>query len=221
MKSANCIYNTHSMIPTTLIHYIETEIIPRYELFDKAHNLSHVRTVIEESLSLATKYNVNESMAYTIAAYHDTGLCRDRATHHLISGTILKQDETLHQWFSEEEIDTMKEAVEDHRASADHEPRSIYGKIVAEADRVIDPVVTLRRTVQYGLKQKPEAGEEWHYQRFHQHLMEKYAPGGYLKLWFPESENAKRLKELQKIIADEKQLKNTFQQLFAEEKQQA
>lgn len=208
------------MIPTTLIHYIETEIIPRYELFDKAHNLSHVRTVIEESLSLATKYNVNESMAYTIAAYHDTGLCRDRATHHLISGTILKQDETLRQWFSEEEIDTMKEAVEDHRASADHEPRSIYGKIVAEADRVIDPVVTLRRTVQYGLKQKPEAGEEWHYQRFHQHLMEKYAPGGYLKLWFPESENAKRLKELQKIIADEKQLKNTFQQLFAEEKQQ-
>lgn len=221
MKSANCIYNTHSMIPTTLIHYIETEIIPRYELFDKAHNLSHVRTVIEESLSLATKYNVNESMAYTIAAYHDTGLCRDRATHHLISGTILKQDETLRQWFSEEEIDTMKEAVEDHRASADHEPRSIYGKIVTEADRVIDPVVTLRRTVQYGLKQKPEAGEEWHYQRFHQHLMEKYAPGGYLKLWFPESENAKRLKELQKIIADEKQLKNTFQQLFAEEKQQA
>lgn len=221
MKSANCIYNTHSMIPTTLIHYIETEIIPRYELFDKAHNLSHVRTVIEESLSLATKYNVNESMAYTIAAYHDTGLCRDRATHHLISGTILKQDETLRQWFSEEEIDTMKEAVEDHRASADHEPRSIYGKIVAEADHVIDPVVTLRRTVQYGLKQKPEAGEEWHYQRFHQHLMEKYAPGGYLKLWFPESENAKRLKELQKIIADEKQLKNTFQQLFAEEKQQA
>ncbi|WP_297678324.1 HD domain-containing protein [uncultured Bacteroides sp.] len=209
------------MIPTTLIHYIETEIIPRYELFDKAHNLSHVRTVIEESLSLATKYNVNESMAYTIAAYHDTGLCRDRATHHLISGTILKQDETLRQWFSEEEIDTMKEAVEDHRASADHEPRSIYGKIVAEADRVIDPVVTLRRTVQYGLKQKPEAGEEWHYQRFHQHLMEKYAPGGYLKLWFPESENAKRLKELQKIIADEKQLKNIFQQLFAEEKQQA
>lgn len=209
------------MIPTTLIHYIETEIIPRYELFDKAYNLSHVRTVIEESLSLATKYNVNESMAYTTAAYHDTGLCRDRATHHLISGTILKQDETLRQWFSEEEIDTMKEAVEDHRASADHEPRSIYGKIVAEADRVIDPVVTLRRTVQYGLKQKPEAGEEWHYQRFHQHLMEKYAPGGYLKLWFPESENAKRLKELQKIIADEKQLKNTFQQLFAEEKQQA
>ena len=211
--------NTNSMIPAPLTHYIETEIIPRYEHFDKAHNLSHVQTVIEESLSLAAKYGVNESMAYTIAAYHDTGLCRDRATHHLLSGEILKQDETLRQWFSEEEIETMKEAVEDHRASTDHEPRSIYGKIVAEADRVIDPVITLRRTVQYGLKQKPEAEEEWHYQRFCQHLMEKYAPGGYLKLWFPESKNAERLKELQKIIADETQLKSIFQQLFTEEKQ--
>lgn len=211
--------NTNSMIPAPLTHYIETEIIPRYEHFDKAHNLSHVQTVIEESLSLAAKYGVNESMAYTIAAYHDTGLCRDRATHHLLSGEILKQDETLRQWFSEEEIETMKEAVEDHRASTDHEPRSIYGKIVAEADRVIDPVITLRRTVQYGLKQKPEAEEEWHYQRFCQHLMEKYAPGGYLKLWFPESKNAERLKELQKIIADEAQLKSIFQQLFDEEKQ--
>lgn len=207
------------MIPATLTHYIETEIIPRHEHFDKAHNLAHVRTVIEESLALAKEYNVNESMAYTIAAYHDTGLCRDRATHHLISGEILKQDKMLCQWFSEEEIETMKEAVEDHRASTNHEPRSIYGKIVAEADRVIDPVITLRRTVQYGLKQKPEAEKEWHYQRFRQHLMEKYAPGGYLKLWFPKSKNAEKLKELQKIIADAAQLRSIFQQLFAEEKE--
>ena len=207
------------MIPATLTHYIETEIIPRHEHFDKAHNLAHVRTVIEESLALAKEYNVNESMAYTIAAYHDTGLCRDRATHHLISGEILKQDKMLCQWFSEEEIETMKEAVEDHRASTDHKPRSTYGKIVAEADRVIDPVITLRRTVQYGLKQKPEAEKEWHYQRFRQHLMEKYAPGGYLKLWFPKSKNAEKLKELQKIIADEAQLRSIFQQLLAEEKE--
>jgi uncharacterized protein len=32
----------------------------------------------------------------------------------------------------------MKEAVEDHRASSSRQPRSIYGKIVAEADRDID-----------------------------------------------------------------------------------
>lgn len=149
------------MIPETLITYIETAIIPRYKEFDKAHNLSHVRTVIEESLALARQYpEADERLAYVIAAYHDTGLCRDRATHHLVSGEILMADSTLRQWFSDTEILLMKEAVEDHRASTDHEPRSIYGKIVAEADRIIDPDITLRRTVQYGLKQNPAADKE-------------------------------------------------------------
>lgn len=208
------------MIPQELIRYIETAIIPRYKDFDKAHNLSHVETVIEESLALARQHpETDERMVYTIAAYHDTGLCRDRATHHLLSGEILAADDTLRQWFSEEEIQTMREAVEDHRASTDHEPRSIYGKIVAEADRIIDPDITLRRTVQYGLKQNPTADEEWHYRRFYKHLMEKYAPGGYLKLWFPDSKNAERLKELQAIIADETLLKPVFHRLYTEEKQ--
>lgn len=184
------------MIPQTLIRYIETEIIPRYEHFDKAHNLSHVQTVIDESLALAKLYpQADERLVYTIAAYHDTGLCRDRATHHLVSGEIIAADASLLQWFDKAEIKIMREAVEDHRASTDHEPRSIYGKIVAEADRIIDADITLRRTVQYGLKQNPTADEAWHYQRFHKHLMEKYAPGGYLKLWFPDSKNAGRLKE--------------------------
>ena len=207
------------MIPQTLIRYIETESIPRYEHFDKAHNLSHVQTVIDESLALAKLYpQADERLVYTIAAYHDTGLCRDRATHHLVSGEIIAADASLLQWFDKAEIKIMREAVEDHRASTDHEPRSIYGKIVAEADRIIDADITLRRTVQYGLKQNPTADEAWHYQRFHKHLMEKYAPGGYLKLWFPDSKNAGRLKELQTIIADEIRLRSIFHQMFEEEK---
>lgn len=57
------------MIPQTLIRYIETEIIPRYEHFDKAHNLSHVQTVIDESLALAKLYpQADERLVYTIAA---------------------------------------------------------------------------------------------------------------------------------------------------------
>lgn len=207
------------MIPQALIRYIETEIIPRYAHFDKAHNLPHVQTVIRESLALAKLYpEADERLVYTIAAYHDTGLCRDRATHHLVSGEIIAADANLPQWFSKEEIEIMREAVEDHRASTDHEPRSLYGKIVAEADRIIDPDTTLRRTVQYGLKQNPAADEAWHYQRFCKHLTEKYAPGGYLKLWFPDSKNAARLKELQAIIADGQRLRSIFHRMFEEEK---
>jgi len=150
--------------------YIEKEILPRYHAFDKAHDISHAETVIRESLELARIYGADPEMAYTVAAYHDTGLCQDRETHHLISGEILQSDPRLRQWFTEEQIAIMKEAVEDHRASSDHAPRSLYGKIVAEADRIIDPEITLRRTVQYGIKKHPDTSAEWQYQRFREHL---------------------------------------------------
>ena len=205
-------------VPAELQNYVRQSIIPQYANFDKAHQIDQVEKVIEESLKLATHYEVDYSMVYVIAAYHDLGLYEGREFHHITSGKVLLADETLRRWFTDEQLLQMKEAIEDHRASNKQAPRTIYGMIVAEADRIIDPEVTLRRTVQYGLKQNPAADEAWHYQRFYDHLMEKYAPGGYLKLWFPHSKNARQLKELQAIIADEVRLRSIFHQMFEEEK---
>ena len=126
-------------------------------------------------------------------------------------------DETLHRWFTDEQMLQMKEAIEDHRASNRDAPRSIYGKIVAEADRIIDPEVTLRRTVQYGLSHYPEMDKEEQYARFRKHLTEKYAEGGYLTLWIPQSDNAGRLAELRQLIADEKKLCRVFNKIYEEE----
>lgn len=205
-------------INTDLIAYVESDIIPRYDSFDKAHNRQHVLTVISESLELVKNIDgIDLNMVYAIAAYHDTGLCRDRKTHHIVSGEIILTDTTLRRWFSEEEIAMMKEAAEDHRASADHEPRSIYGRIVAEADRIIDTNTVLRRTVQFGLKHYPELGKEQQYERFVEHLNEKYAPGGYMKLWFPESKNALQLRKLQSVIYNEEQLRSFFENIYQEE----
>lgn len=117
---------------------------------------------------------------------------------------MLLADETLRRWFTDEQLLQMKEAIEDHRASNKQAPRTIYGMIVAEADRIIDPEVTLRRTVQYGLSHYPEMDKEEQYARFRKHLTEKYAEGGYLTLWIPQSDNAGRLAELRQLIADEK-----------------
>ena len=207
------------MIPKPLITYIETAIIPRYKEFDKAHNLSHVRTVIEESLALARQYpEADERLAYVIAAYHDTGLCRDRATHHLVSGEILMADSTLRQWFSDTEILLMKEAVEDHRASTDHEPRSIYGKIVAEADRDLEPMHIFRRTVQYGLSHYPEYSKEEQRKRFFEHLDHKYSAHGYIRLWLPNSPNTENLKVIRDMVNDRSALEDIFDTLFEEEK---
>lgn len=197
--------------------YIESEIIPRYRDFDKAHKEDHVRTVIEQSLRYAGLYGADTDMAYAIAAFHDTGLTEGRKTHHLVSGTIIRQDMNLKKWFSEEQIETMAQAAEDHRASSDHEPRSIYGRIVAEADRVIEPVTIIRRTVQYGLSHYPELDKDGQWERTLEHLHEKYAEGGYLKLWIPESPNAERLSGLRSIIRDEPKLKSIFEKLYAVE----
>ena len=204
-------------ISIKLCEHIRERIIPQYVNFDKAHRIDHVEKVIEESMKLALHYEVNSAMVYTIAAYHDLGLCEGREFHHIVSGKILFADETLWQWFTDDQMLQMKEAIEDHRASNKQAPRSIYGKIVAEADRIIDPEITLRRTVQYGLSHYPEMDKEHQYERFRKHLADKYAEGGYLKLWIHQSDNAGRLAELRQLITNEERIRRVFDQLYEEE----
>lgn len=202
------------MVNESLQNYIETSILPMYDGFDAAHQRNHADMVIDQSLQIAAGLNVNMDMVYAIAAYHDTGLTAGRKTHHLVSGTIVREDIRLREWFSGEEIETIAQACEDHRASSDHEPRSIYGKIVAEADRFIDPDTIILRTVQYGLANYPELDLEGHWQRTLAHLHEKYAEGGYLRLWFDNSPNVSRLEALRTIIKDVQLLREKFNHLY-------
>ena len=111
----------------------------------------------------------------------------------------------------------MKEAVEDHRASASRAPRSIYGKIVAEADRDIDPETVIRRTIQYGLSNYPQLDKEGHWQRFMQHMDEKYSVNGYIRLWIQGSENERKLNELRKLITAPDEMRQVFDKIFTEE----
>ena len=200
-----------------LVEFIETQILPRYAEFDRAHNLEHVTRVIRRSLELVKTTGADVNMAYTIAAYHDLGMSGPRAIHHLTGGKILATDARLKKWFSREQIKIMKEAVEDHRASASHSPRSLYGKIVAEADRDIDVDTVIRRTIQYGLSNYAELDKEGQWKRFKHHLDEKYSTNGYIRLWLPHSPNEQNLNRLRQLIAAPAQLRKVFDQIFAEE----
>ena len=200
-----------------LVEFIETQILPRYAEFDRAHNLEHVTRVIRRSLELVRTTGADANMVYTIAAYHDLGMSGPRASHHITGGRILAQDARLKRWFNEQQIKIMREAVEDHRASASHAPRSIYGRIVAEADRDIDAEVVIRRTIQYGLANYPELDTEGQWQRFRDHLNDKYSFHGYIKLWIPGSPNEKNLNELRNIIAQPSQLRQYFDRIYQEE----
>lgn len=197
-----------------LQEYIVNDILPRYDKFDSAHRREHAEMVIKQSIELAEKFCVNLDMAYTIAAFHDLGLINGREYHHVDSARIVHEDRNLPMWFSNDEINIIAEAVEDHRASSKNPPRSIYGRIVAEADRYIYTEDILRRTIQFGIDHYPELTREEHYRRMKEHLIEKYGRNGYLKLWFPESPNRARLEQLQDIIEDEEQMKRFFNILF-------
>ena len=151
------------------------------------------------------------------AACHDLGLAVDRKTHHLESGKIIRSDSRLREWFSEEQIETIAQAAEDHRASATTPPRSIYGALVAEADRMIVPETIIRRTVQFGFSHYPELDKEGHWQRTLEHLHEKYAEGGYLHLLIAGSPNEEPLSRLRAIIKDEARLREIFEEVFNEE----
>lgn len=205
------------MVNPELEAFIEAEIIPEYKNFGRSHNVEHVRRVISNSLELAKFLGdgkIDEDMAYAIAAYHDLGMSGPREIHHITSGKILMEDSRLRKWFSPEQIQVMKEAVEDHRASSDHAPRSVYGRIVAEADRDLEPDVVFTRAIEYGLEHYPELGKEAQWRRFAKHMDEKYSSNGYITLWIPGSPNERNLKQIRAVIADRNALRRTFNEIF-------
>lgn len=205
-------------VDRSLRQYVEENIIPRYAGFDKAHRADHVEMVIAQSMQIASQMpDVDRNMVYITAAFHDLGLINGRENHHIDSRRILEADEYIKTRFSPQQIQLMGEAVEDHRASKSGKPRNIYGLIVAEADRFIDGETIIRRTIQYGLRNYPHLDREGHYARTIAHLTEKYGPDGYLKIYFPESDNARRLAQLRQTIANPTLLHSLFTRIYAEE----
>ena len=202
-----------------LMEFVERNILPRYNDFDRAHSLNHVTGVIRRSLEIAKVMGADMNMAYTIAAYHDLGLSGPRAIHHLTGGKILSSDARLKKWFTPDQIRIMREAVEDHRASTSHAPRSVYGKIVAEADRDLDPESVFRRTIQFGLSNYPELNDEQQWNRFLNHMNEKYSEQGYIRLWIQNSPNGEKLKAIRDLLRNPKELRRVFNTLYEEERQ--
>lgn len=197
-----------------ILSYVQQNIIPLYSSFDKAHNREHVDKVIKNSLAIAPDYGVDMNKVYVIAAYHDVGLSQGREHHEKSSAAFLLADLKLKEWFTEDELAVMSEAVKDHRASNDYEPRSIYGKIVAEADRDIEFTTILTRTIQYSLKNFPDYDFERHLTRTYEHIRDKYGEGGYLKLWLNTAENERNLRELRGMVTSKEKLSPAFEKIF-------
>ena len=201
--------------------YIEDNIFPEYQKNDVGHGIEHIKYVINRSFQFAdTVPDINYDMVYTIAAYHDIGHHIDRKTHEIISGEIMSKDDNLKKFFSEEQLKTIKEAIEDHRASADHEPRSVYGRIVSTADRNNSVNACLMRSYTYGKKHNPEATDEELFKRAFYHLNQKFGYNGYAKFFFKDEVYENFLKDIRDLLSDEKKFCDTQREYIEELKKE-
>ncbi len=188
-----------------LQEYLENEIMPRNDLNDEGHNREHVNYVRRRSKKFASNIDgINMDMVDTIAVYHDVGHSIDAKNHEKVSASILASDKNLREFFSEEEIKVMAEAVEDHRASKNSEPRSIYGRIVSSADRNTSVDQVLKRTYSYRLKHMPDASIDEIIEESRKHAIDKFGVEGYAvdKMYFSDDEYEVFLKKIQELAGD-------------------
>jgi uncharacterized protein len=192
------------IINKELKNYIENNIFPEYEKNEKGHGIDHIKHVIERSFQLVeeNKLDVNLDMVYTIAAYHDIGHHIDSKTHEIISADIMSKDKNLRRFFNDDELVVIKEAIEDHRASAKDDPRSVYGRIVSSADRNNKVEDCLRRTYTYGKKLNPSATDEELFLRAYDVLTNKFGEDGYAKFYFKDIQYEDFLRELRELLKD-------------------
>ena len=198
-----------------LVEFIEKNIIPLYNRNEEGHGIKHIKTVIERSLKFARKNNVDLNIVYTVAAYHDIGHYIDRKRHEIISAEIFMKDEKVKKWFNDEQRNIIKEAIEDHRASSNHKPRSIYGIIVSTADRTIGDIDnSIRRSYLYGKRNYIGLSEEEQIERVYTHLTEKYGENGYAKVYLEDEEFDKAIVELRKALLNKKEFINRIKKVI-------
>ena len=201
------------MIKKEIKEYIENIIFPEYQKNDSGHNLDHIKYVLKRSLKFAENIpNINMNMVYAIAAFHDIGHHIDAKNHEQISSEILAKDEFIKKHFTEEELNIMVEAVADHRASLEYEPRSIYGKIVSSADRNTDINVPLKRTYSYRKEHFPESTLEEIIEDSRNHIIDKFGRNGYAKdkIYFEDEDYNKFLKEVETFAEDKEEFRRRF-----------
>ena len=204
------------MLKQDIIEYIEKQILPVYEKNDSGHGLDHIKYVLERSLRFAkTIPDINTNMVYVIAAFHDIGHHIDAKNHEKVSAEMLKNDKFIQSYFSKYEVETMVEAIIDHRASLEYTPRSIYGKIISSADRNTSVEDIIRRTYSYCKKNYPNLTLEEMIDESRQHIIDKFGKDGYAnnKMFFKDLNFDKMLSKIDSYVENKELFKKEFKKV--------
>lgn len=196
-----------------LVSYIEKEIFPIYDKNEKAHDISHIINVINHAFNISKNYDVDLNMIYTIASFHDIGHHIDKENHETISAYIMSKDENLKEFFNSEELEIIKLAIEDHRASSSRIPRSIYGKIISAADKNLTVEIAITRTYLYSKKYYPEFTHSELYEEIYNHLNEKFGKNGYAKVYVEDEDYNNFKKDLIALLENKEEFFNEISKI--------
>ncbi len=198
-----------------LIKYIEEKIFPIYDTFDKGHDLNHIEAVIARALELAKSIaGINFNIVYASAALHDIGIQVQRKNHALYSGLFVEQNHELEKFFAGEEIKIIKEAVEDHSTSRGIEPRSIYGKIVCDADKDNDLETSLLRAYEFTKKYYPDYDEEECIKNVFEQLQLKFGEDGKVRFWINNEKQQEFLNRMRQLANNEEEFNDTMKSII-------
>lgn len=198
-----------NIINPKLIEFMEKNIFPIYDTFDKGHNLSHIFAVIERAINIYKSLDNKEidiNLVYAAAALHDIGVQVERKNHALHSSEFVMSCTALREFFTEEEIIIIANACEDHSTSKGVVPRTIYGKIVCDADKDNNVDISLLRAYEFTKKYFPDFTEEQCLDNVYDQLNLKFGPEGKVKFYVGAPEQSEFLHTMQSLALD----KNLF-----------
>lgn len=196
--------------------YIKNNIFPQYDKNDSAHKIDHIHYVISRCFELCKDKTIDFNMLYVIAAYHDIGYHMDSKNHEIVSARIMYEDKNLRKFFDEEQLEIMKEAIEDHRASLGKEPRNIYGKLVSSADRNVSVDESLRRIYYYSVEHCNKSNEEETIEECYQHTLKKYGENGYTNFFLEDKKYDDYLKKLRYLLNNKSEFIIRFKKIISE-----
>lgn len=197
-----------NFIREDLKKYIISDIKSKYKGFDKAHSIAHFNFVTNNCVEYGKElikqgYDVDLEIAYVVGAFHDIGISLGREGHAKSSGAIVRSDVKLKEFYNSETIEMIAQAVEDHSSHLEYEPRSIYGKIVADADRNNSLYLVFSRPVKYGLKNEKQYDREGHINRVYNFVNNKFGRNGYVKYWLNIPQTKKEQNAVWELLDDE------------------
>ena len=217
----NYINKCINKINNALKKYIQNNIMPKYELNDKGHNKDHIDFVLKRAFEITNNYDINFDILYTSVSYHDIACHINREKHEILSAEIAYNDEFLKEFFSKEELEIIKEAIEDHRASSSSIPRNIYGKILSSADRKVSIKNYLVSSLFFGQTDIDKVDMEQAIEQSYNHAIKKFGKEGYAtnKFYVEDTRYKKFLNDLQYLIDNKEEFYRLAKIVFNEVKE--